>query len=477
MSFRKRTVIRFAKWVGATSQKIRGGQGATLPGFVARKLYPSILSSLSKDIKKKTFVVLGTNGKTTINNILYHALTEEGQTVVINKTGSNMMNGVVSSFILATDKHGNLDADYACIEVDEIAALSILPQIQPDYMVLTNIFRDQLDRFGEVDITFQKLKDAVSKSPNTTLLINGDDVLSYTLALDCNMKFKTYEINEQIFKDTSRSEIRESIFCRRCGHKLEYNYFHYGQLGDYTCPNCGLTRPAADFNAANVTLTERGYEFDTEGRHLITNDAPYNIYNVLSCYAALRTAGLEIPHFEKMLEDFDYGNNREMVYHINGTKIQIHLSKNPIGFQQKITYVLSDPTPKDVIILINDAYQDGEDVSWLWDVDFQYLGNANANSIIATGKRCYDMRLRLKYEDIPCEVSEKLRDAICDCIDNRTDNVYLIVNYTGLYSSNALIKRIAAEYKERNKGLNNTSAANPTNAESNKQDVPNKKED
>lgn len=449
MSLRRKLVIRFAKWVGSTSQKIRGGQGATLPGYIARKLYPSILSSLSKDIKKKIFVVMGTNGKTTINNILYHALTAEGQTVVINKTGSNMMNGVVSSFVLATDKNGELNADYACIEVDEIAALSILPQIQPDYLVLTNIFRDQLDRFGEVDITFQKLKDAVSKSPDTTLLINGDDVLSYTLALDCNMKFRTYEINEQIFDDTSRSEIRESIFCRRCGHKLEYNYFHYGQLGDYHCPHCGLTRPEADFNAANVTLTENGYEFDAEGRHFITNtDAPYNIYNVLSCYAALRSAGLDVPHFEEMLSRFDYGNNREMVYHINGTKIQIHLSKNPIGFQQKITYVLKDPAPKDVIILINDAYQDGEDVSWLWDVDFQYLGNANTNSIIATGKRCYDMRLRLKYEDIPCEVSLKLRDAVCDCIDNRTDNVYLIVNYTGLYSSNALIRRIAAEYEE-----------------------------
>lgn len=451
MSFRRKQVIRFAKWVGTTSQKIRGGQGATIPGCVARVLMPSILSSLAADVKKKTFVVLGTNGKTTINNMLYHALDAEGQSVVINKTGSNMMNGVVSSFVLATDKNGSLDADYACIEVDEIAALSILPQLKPDYIVLTNIFRDQLDRFGEVDITFQKLKDAVSKSPDSTLIINGDDVLSYTLALDCNMKFKTYEINEQIFDSTSRSEIRESIFCRRCGHKLHYNYFHYGQLGDYSCPNCQISHPAPDFNAANVTLTDKGYEFDTEGRHLVTNDAPYNIYNVLSVYGALRTAGLTIPHFEEVLSDFDYGNNREMVYNINGTKIQIHLSKNPIGFQQKITYVLKDKTPKDVIILINDAYQDGEDVSWLWDVDFQYLADANANSIITTGKRRFDMRLRLKYEDIACEAIEKLSDAIRDCIDNRTDNVYLIVNYTGLYSSNAIIKRIAAEYKGEGK--------------------------
>lgn len=447
MGFRRNLVIRFSKWASNMSQKIRGGQGVTLPGYIARTLDHHILTSLSNDVRKKTFVVMGTNGKTTVNSILYHALAAEGEKVVINKTGSNMLNGVISAFVLATDKKGRLDADYACIEVDELAAMRVLPMLQPDYLVLTNIYRDQLDRFGEVDITFQKVKEAIEKAPKLTLLINGDDVLSYTLAQESKHDFMTYEINEQIFDDKSRSEIRESIFCRKCGHKLEYKFFHYGQLGDYTCPHCGLTRPAADFAAENIKLLGDGSSFDVQGRHFETGSpAPYNIYNTLSAFSALRMAGIEAPHFEKMIANYDYGNSRESQFDIAGTHLQIHLAKNPVGFQQKVSLVLRDEKPKDIIIMINDEYQDGEDVSWLWDVDFQYLANEHTSSIITAGKRGYDMQLRLKYEDIQSEVTLDMKNTIRDCIDHRTNNLYIIVNYTGLYSTNDLLKELADEY-------------------------------
>ena len=154
-----------------------------------------------------------------------------------------MLNGIISAFVLATDKHGQLNADYACIEVDEIASVGVLPQLKPDCALLTNISRDQLDRFGEVDITFDKLKTAVTSVPDTTLIINCDDILSYSLAETSGNPFVTYGISEQIFDDISRSEIRESIFCRKCGKKLQYDFFHYGQLGIYHCPNCGWERP------------------------------------------------------------------------------------------------------------------------------------------------------------------------------------------------------------------------------------------
>ena len=447
MGFRRNLVIRFAKWASSVSQKIRGGQGVTLPGYIARTLDHNILSSLAGDVRGKTFAVMGTNGKTTANSILYNALVAEGKKVVINKTGSNMLNGVISAFVLATDKKGRLDADYACLEVDELAAIRVLPQLKPDYLILTNIYRDQLDRFGEVDITFQKVKEAIEKAPKMTLLINGDDVLSYTLALESKHDFIIYEINEQIFDDKSRSEIRESIFCRKCGHKLEYKFFHYGQLGDYACPHCGLTRPAADYEASNIELTLDSATFDIKGRHMVTGSpAPYNIYNTMVAFSALHAAGVEVPHFEEMIANYDYGNSRESQFDIAGTHLQIHLAKNPVGFQQKVSLVLRDEKPKDIIIMINDEYQDGEDVSWLWDVDFQYLANAHTNSIIAAGKRGYDMQLRLKYEDIPCEVTLNMKEMIKECIDKRTDNLYIIVNYTGLYSTNDLLKSLADEY-------------------------------
>ena len=183
--------------------------------------------------------------------------------------------------------------------------------------MLTNISRDQLDRFGEVDITFQKLKTAVTSVPDSTLIINCDDVLSYTLAAESKNSYVTYGINEQIFDEISRSEIRESIFCRSCGKKLDYEFFHYGQLGIYHCPACGLSRPDPDYTAANVDFHDEVYSFDMDGTRInSTARTPYNIYNTLSAYAALMALDAPTGHFQEMIEAFDYGNNRESIFTI-----------------------------------------------------------------------------------------------------------------------------------------------------------------
>ena len=360
-----------------------------------------------------------------------------------------MLNGIISAFVLATDRHGRLDADYACIECDEIASVRVLPQLKPDCALLTNISRDQLDRFGEVDITFQKLKTAVTSVPDSTLIINCDDVLSYTLAAESKNAYVTYGISEQIFDDISRSEIRESIFCRSCGKKMDYEFFHYGQLGIYRCPNCGLARPEPDYTACGVEFHEEVYSFDLDGMRIhSTARTPYNIYNTLSAYAALKALGAPMGHFQAMIESFDYGNNRESIFTIHGARVQLHLAKNPIGFQQKISLVLKDPNPKDVIIQINDTYQDGEDISWLWDVDFQYLADANAATITTNGTRRHDMGLRLKYEDIDCASTTDLEGTIETLTKTGTKNLYVIVNYSGLYRTNRLLTGMDDNRKE-----------------------------
>ncbi len=446
MNLRSRLAIRCAKLTSILIKKMNRGSGVTLPGYVARIIDPNILNTMSKQIREKTIVTMGTNGKTTTNSILYHALKAEGKKVIINRTGANMMNGIISAFVLSTDKHGQLDADYACIEVDEIASVNVLPQLKPDCALLTNISRDQLDRFGEVDITFNKLKTAVTSVPDTTLIINCDDILSYSLARDCGNPYVTYGISEQIFDDISRSEIRESIFCRSCGTKLEYEFFHYGQLGIYHCPKCGFKRPEPDYTTTNVILADELYSFDMDGMHIqSTARTPYNIYNTLSAYASLRSLHAPMEHFQNMIESFDYGNNREDIFTINGARVQLHLSKNPIGFQQKVSLVLKDPKPKDIIIQINDTYQDGEDVSWLWDVDFQYLADANVSTILTNGTRRHDMGLRLKYEDIPCGSTTDLKQSVEELTKNGTKNLYIIVNYSGLYRTNHLLNEMQKE--------------------------------
>ena len=381
MRLRSKLAIRAAKLTSFLIKKMKRGSGVTLPGYVARRIDPDILKAMAQQVRGKTIVTMGTNGKTTTNAILCRALESEGKKVIINRTGANMLN----------------------------ASVGVLPKLEPDCALLTNISRDQLDRFGEVDITYNKLLTAVKSVPNTTLIINCDDLLSYSLAEESGNPFVTCGISEQIFDDISRSEIRESIFCRKCGKKLEYDFFHYGQLGIYHCPNCGWERPEPDYTAQNIELNDEVYSFDVDGMHIdSTARTPYNIYNTLSAYTALKTMGAGYAGFKEMIEAFDYGNNRESIFTIDGARVQLHLAKNPIGFQQKISLVLKDEKPKDIIIQINDTAQDGRDISWLWDVDFQYLADSSAQRIITAGTRRYDMGLRLKYEDIPCETTTDL---------------------------------------------------------------------
>lgn len=444
MRLRSVLAVKLAGFTYNMIQKMGKGSGLTLPGYIARLIDPKILKTMSGMVKKKTIVVMGTNGKTTTNGILYNVLEEEGYKVIANKTGSNMLNGIISAFVLAAGKDGTIDADYACIEVDENTSVRTLGQLDPDYILLTNISRDQLDRYGEVDTIINILREGIKKAKRAELFINADDVLSYTLALDSGNKFTTFGINDSdVFDSNSRSEIKESIFCRKCGKKLTYRFFHYGQLGDYFCENCGLERPKPDFVASHAVREERGYSFDVDGIRLDTQaEIPYNIYNTASAYAVLKKIGLPQSVIKKRLEEFDYSNRREGVFNIAGARVQLHLAKNPIGFQHKIAHVLKDPAPKDVIVQINDTYQDGKDISWLWDVDFHDLAKGNVSRIVLCGTRRYDMGLRLKYEDIDCGFADNIRDAADDLTKNGTGNLYVIVNYSGIFSTNNILHRL-----------------------------------
>ena len=185
--------------------KLAGKQGVTLAGKIALKIDPKILMELSGQVRKKIFITCGTNGKTTTNNLLCSAIEAEGEKVICNHTGSNMLNGVVSAFVLAAKWNGKLDADYACIEIDEASTVRVLPYFKPDYMILTNLFRDQLDRYGEIDITMELLKKAMHMAPDMTLVVNGDDALSSFLAKDSGNKYVTFGIGKQCLQEKDYS--------------------------------------------------------------------------------------------------------------------------------------------------------------------------------------------------------------------------------------------------------------------------------
>lgn len=438
-----------AVWAAKLTEKISvhifHRQGVTWAGKIALQICPSILKELAGQVKKDIYIVCGTNGKTTTNNMLCAALQKEGYRVVCNHTGSNMLNGVVAAFVLSAGIGGNLKADYACIEVDEASTRRVFPHFKPDYMVLTNLFRDQLDRYGEIDITMNILKEVMQSAPKMKVIVNGDDALSAYLAMESGNEFITYGISEKVIDDKDSREIREGRFCKQCGEPLMYHFYHYSQLGDYECTGCDFKRPKIQYDASEIEVGDH-LSFTVEGRRIRANYRGfYNVYNILAAYAAARTGGLELTGFNEMLAAFNPENGRMEQFQIQDTKIMLNLAKNPAGFNQNISAVMQDEKEKDIIIVINDNAQDGIDVSWLWDVDFDRFKDANIHSVTVSGIRCYDMGLRLKYVEIPSTVETDVETAIRERVKNGCGNLYLLVNYTALFSTRNVLKKMEAE--------------------------------
>lgn len=422
-----------------------GKQGVTLAGLIALKMDHQILQKLSIQVKKKIIVVCGTNGKTTTNNLIALALQGANNKVIYNQTGSNMLNGIVACFILNTNFLGKLDADYACLEIDEASLRRIMPQCKANILVLTNLFRDQLDRYGEIDITMDLLNEGLKYAPECKLIVNADDVLSMYFARESGHPYLTYGIEKPV-QDSKNDEMKEGQFCRYCNHKLVYNFYHYSQLGDYYCPNCHDKRQHIDVNGENIIFKDH-CEVTVNNIRLITNyKGFYNIYNILASCATLINENISLEAFKKVLVNFRPENGRLEEFNINGTKVTLNLAKNPAGFNQNIQLCINDTKPKDVLIVINDNAQDGIDVSWLWDVDFEEFSKDNVDKFYTSGTRYKDMQLRLKYVDITSEAIGNYQEAISKAILNsRNKNLYILVNYTALYPSHVYLNKLQNE--------------------------------
>lgn len=300
MNIRRLLAVWSAHFIKFACQ-LTGKQGATLAGKAALSIYPPILKELAKEVKQDIFVVCGTNGKTTTNNLLASVLEGSQKKVICNHTGSNMLNGVASAFVLNAGFSGHLKADYACIEVDEASTVKVFPHFQPDYMILTNLFRDQLDRYGEIDTTMELLSTAMDMAPNMKILANADDSLSACLTLEHKNPHAFYGISEQVLQDEDAKEIREGRFCKRCGEKMEYHFYHYSQLGDYYCPHCGFKRPLPDYDASNVSLSD-GLSFQVGEFPVKANYRGfYNVYNILAVYGAASMAKVSLENFNQIL--------------------------------------------------------------------------------------------------------------------------------------------------------------------------------
>ena len=356
-----------------------------------------------------------------------------------------MLSGAVTAYIESATLSGKINADYACLEIDEAYARIIFRQIKPDVMVITNLFRDQLDRYGELDGTVKLINDAIDMADGVTLVLNADDPVCAQFGKKENVKALYYGVSEKVLEDEDNA--KEGRFCPVCGSALSYNYHHYSQLGDFFCPGCDYKRPDPDYVINNVKLgVPMSFAINGEA-YTVNYKGFYNILNLSAVYTALCAAGESVENFDRLLSGYKPPSGRMQEFNLK-KPVVLSLSKNPAGFNQAITTVNADSRKKDVILAINDGAGDGRDISWIWDVNFQKLRNENTNTLSVTGVRRYDTALRFKYDDTEVDVlTDSMKDAILKALDTDSEIIYVMVNYTAMYSTEAILKELERGYK------------------------------
>ncbi|WP_202895431.1 Mur ligase family protein [Iningainema tapete] len=416
--------VSVAKSVTFGVRSLRLGAASVLPGSIARKIEPRLLQLLSQQVKRGVILIAGTNGKTTTSLLLSSILERSQFRVAHNSTGANLENGLMTALLATTNLVGNLDVDYAILEVDENVIPKVLTQIQPRIILCLNLFRDQLDRYGEVDTISKRWTKVISTLPLDTVVIpNADDpTLSY-LGQQLPQKVLFFGLNEPEQYLGEIPHAVDSIYCPNCGHSLDYEGVYLSHLGDFHCPNCGFSKSKPTFDSREFPQILVGL---------------YNKYNTLAAVTAARELGVDEATILDTINNFQaaFGRAEDLV--VNGKRVRILLSKNPVGTNETIR-VVTQSTDKTTLLVLNDRTPDGTDVSWIWDVDTEKLVE-RGGTLVVSGDRVYDMALRLRYSDRSAEsslnliVEEDLRSAIATALEHTPDDeiLHILPTYSAM---------------------------------------------
>lgn len=381
----------------------KSGRGATAaPGLIASKIDPHLLKHLSKNLES-TVIITGTNGKTTTSRFISDILKIQGIKTIHNRAGSNMIRGLVSTLI---EKYPTQQKAVGIFEVDEATIPLVIEQIIPNIIVFTNLFRDQLDRYGEVAKTHQLWKKALSSLPSETIVIlNSDDPNVADLGRDLKAQVVYFGLEDKAVAAKTAPHTIDARVCPVDGQPLEYNYFYLSHLGDYKCSSGDFKRPKPDISGEKIELKELNsatYTINFHGSSLqvtLPISGLYNIYNSLAAATVAHELNLANPTIKKGLEDFQVAFGRQQTLRIDGKKISLNLVKNPVGYNEVIRLLSMEQKPLKLFLLLNDNLADGTDVSWIWDVDFESL-SGKPISITVSGHRALELANRIKYAAI-----------------------------------------------------------------------------
>lgn len=417
-------IAKAAKIVSKVSRKFNMGNGSTWPGHLALMFNPNIVGDILKKSHTQVILIVGTNGKTTTAKMVTTILEENKNSVIQNTSGANLLNGIASTILLKTNPQGKLSADYAVFEVDENNLSLVLTHITPKVIIALDLFRDQLDRYGELDSIAKKWNASFRNlTQQTTLILNADDPLIAYLAKDVVAKVAYFGLSENEKGQKTLEHASDSVYCPNCGHKLVYSKIFFSHLGIWECMSCGVKRPKPE---------------------VIEQPSPlpglYNLYNTYAAVLAVTTCGLSGKIIAKALENMApaFGRQEKLTY--KDKSIQLFLSKNPTSMNQSLA-TIADMKATHVLFVLNDRIPDGQDISWIWDIDIEKFIKT-FTFVGVSGDRTYDMALRLHYAGMgkftaEPDLKQAIQKAVADLPQDKT--LYILPTYSAMLDARKIL--------------------------------------
>ncbi len=449
--------LALARAVGALS-RMRGG-GTSVPGKVLRRLAPEAVSALGARLRRGSVLVSATNGKTTTATMAAAIFQAAGIELVHNQAGANMAGGIATTLLGASRGRGRIDGELGLFEVDELWLAELARDLHPRAILLGNLFRDQLDRYGELETIAASWERVVSDG-DARLVLNADDPLVADLGRE-RAGALYYGVEDDTLALAGMAHAADAKHCRRCGAPYVFDAIYLGHLGHYHCPSCGQRRPDPAIRASHVRL--QGVRAAAFRLHTPTGEAEvalalpglYNVYNALA--AAALAAALEIPletivaGLQNTRAAFGRAETVSVSVPAHGgapprrRELQIMLVKNPAGANEVLRTLALEPGEHDLLGVLNDQIADGRDVSWIWDADFELLAE-RIRRVTCSGNRAADLATRLKYAGVDPHrihvqtgLEAALRDAVADSPDGPAAPLYALPTYTAMLALRSLL--------------------------------------